>query len=139
METLATVKNEQNLLVIQNAFENFLKGNIAGITDACTDDIVWSAYHHPVVPYSGEYHGKKGVGDFFATLASTTDYTAFETKEFYADGDTVLVKAYHEAIVKATGKKFGHDFLMQFKLRNGKVAYYFAFIDINDQANAFTK
>ena len=139
METLATVKKEQNVTIVQNAFQNFLTGNIAGILDACTDDVAWGAYSHPAVPYSKTYHGKSGVGEFFATLAGNTDYKRFEPREFFAEGDAVLVRGYHEAVVKATGKTFGHDFLMHFRLTNGKVSYYFAFVDINDQANAFTK
>ena len=91
------------------------------------------------MPFSKTYHGKKGVGEFFATLAATSDYKRFETPEFYADGDTVLVKGYQEAVVRTTGKTFAHDFLMQFKLRNGKVFYFFSFIDINDEVKAFTK
>ena len=79
------------------------------------------------------------MGEFFSTLSTTADYKRFEPREFYADGDTVLVRGYHEAVVRSTGKKFGHDFLMHFKMKDGKVFDYFAFIDINDQAQAFTK
>ena len=39
METLATVKKEQNIAIVQNAFTDFLKGNISGILDACTNDV----------------------------------------------------------------------------------------------------
>jgi uncharacterized protein len=139
METLATVKKEQNISIVQQAFENFLKGNVQGIADACTDDITWGSYSDPIVPFTKTYHGKKGVGEFFATLAASADYTKFDTNEFYADGDAVLVKGYQEAVVKTTGKTYGHDFLMQFKLRDGKVYYFFSFIDLSDEIKAFTK
>jgi ketosteroid isomerase-like protein len=137
METLATVKTEANIAVVQNAFENFLKGNIPGILDACTDDITWSSYHNSTVPYAQTYHGKQGAGQFFATLASNVDYTSFQPKEFFADKDRVFVNGYHEAKVKSTGKSFGHDFLMEFRLRDGKVSYFFAGVDTRDQAEAF--
>jgi len=139
METLATVKKEQNVLIVQQAFENFLKGNIQGILDVCTDDITWGAYFDPAVPFSKTYHGKNGVSEFFATLGANTDYKRFDTQEFYADGDTVLVKGFHEAVVKTTGKSFAHDFMMQFKLRDGKLAYFFSFINILDEVKAFAK
>jgi uncharacterized protein len=139
METLATVKKEQNSLTVQQAFDNFLKGNVQGILDVCTDDITWGSYLDPAVPFSKTYQGKKGVGEFFATLAATSDYKTFDTQDFYADGDAVLVKGYQEAVVKTTGKTFAHDFLMQFKLRDGKIAYFFSFIDMNDEVKAFTK
>jgi uncharacterized protein len=138
METLATVKNEQNILTVQKAFQNFLTGNAQGIMDACTDDVTWGSYFDPAVPFSKTYQGKKGVGEFFATLAATADYKKFDTNEFYADADTVLVKGYQEAVVRTTGKKFGHDFLMQFKLRDGKITYFFSFVNMLDEVKAFT-
>jgi uncharacterized protein len=139
METLASVRKEQNVLTVQQAFNDFLKGNVQGILDVCTDDITWGSYFDPAVPFSKTYQGKSGVAEFFGTLAATSDYKTFDTQDFYADGDTVLVKGYQEAVVKTTGKTFAHDFLMQFKLKDGKITNFFSFIDINDEAKAFAK
>jgi hypothetical protein len=138
METLATVKKEQNIAIVQNAFADFLKGNISGIMDACTNDISWNSYDNPAIPYATSYHGKEGVGEFFASLSGSIDYTDFQTKEFFADSDRVFVKGYHKATVKSTGKTFGHDFLMEFWLRDGKISSFFAYVDTRDQAAAFT-
>jgi uncharacterized protein len=137
METLATLKNEQNVSTVKKAFQDFLTGNVQGIMDVCTDDISWGSYFDPSVPFSKTYHGKSGVGEFFATLGGSADYKRFDTNEFYADGDSVLVKGYHEAVVRSTGKTFGHDFLMHFKLRDGKICYFFSYIDILDEMKAF--
>lgn len=139
METLATVKTEQNISIVQNAYAEFGKGNFQGVADACTDDIVWGSYENETVPYAGSYHGKKGVLDFFATLVGSATYTDFQTREFFGSGDHVFVKGYHAATVKATGKSFGHDFLMEFRLANGKVNSFFAYVDTKDQAQAFSK
>ena len=137
METLTTVKNEQNVLTVKQAYQDFLSGNVQGIMDACTDDITWGSYFDPSVPFSKTYHGKHGVGEFFATLGAAADYKKFDTNEFYADGDSVLVKGYHEAVIRSTGNKFGHDFLMHFKLRDGKICYFFSYIDLLDEVKAF--
>lgn len=137
METLASVKTDQNVAVVQQAFDNFSKGNIAGILDACNDDVQWGSYDNPDVPYSSTYSGKKGVAEFFTNLSSSVDYENFETKTFYGDKDMVFVVGNHKAIVKSTGKKFGHDFLMQFRLRDGKISNFFAWIDTRDQGQAF--
>ncbi|MDP4264988.1 MAG: nuclear transport factor 2 family protein [Bacteroidota bacterium] len=139
METLATVKKEQNIQVVQNGFADFLKGNIPGLLDSCNDDIVWGSYDNPLVPYAGTYHGKKGVAEFFTTLAGHIDYSAFEPKEFFADGDHVFVKGYHAGTVKSTHKTFGHDFMMVFQIQDGKIKSFFAWVDSRDQAAAFTK
>lgn len=138
METLTLLKKEQNIAVVQNAFADFAQGNIPGILEACTDDVTWGSYDNAAVPYAKTYHGREGAGEFFATLAATVDYTRFEPREFYGDDAAVLVRGYHGATVKATGKTFGHDFLMQFRLREGKVYEFFAFVDSAEQAEAFT-
>jgi uncharacterized protein len=138
MDTLATVKKEQNISIVQNAFANFLNGNIASIVEACTDDVEWGTYDNSAVPYGQTYHGKNGVAEFFATLVGTIEYTAFQPAEYFADVDMVFVKGYHEATVKSTGKTFGHEFLMDFKLRDGKVSSFFAWVNTRDQAAAFS-
>lgn len=139
METLATVKKDQNILVVQNAFADFAKGNIPGILNVCTESIAWSSFDNASIPYAQTYHGKDGVAEFFSAIASTIEYTDFQPKEFFSDSDRVFVKGYHKATVKTTGKTFGHDFLMEFGLVDGKINYFFAYVDSRDQAAAFTK
>jgi len=139
METLTSIRAEQNISVVQKGFADFLSGNINGILDASAEDVTWGSYENPVVPYAGSFFGKKGVADFFSTLGSAVDYKAFEPKDFYTDKDVVFVKGYHEAVVKSTGKTFGHDFLMEFTIRDGLISRFFAFVDSKDQADAFTK
>jgi ketosteroid isomerase-like protein len=137
MDASATAEKEQNISIVQNAFENFLKGKIQGILDACTDDIKWGAHENAGVPYAQTYYGKEGTAEFFTTLSGSIDYSEFQPKEFFADGDKVFVKGSHKAKVKSTGKTFGHDLLMEFSLRDGKIASFFAWVDSRDQAQAF--
>ena len=139
METLATVKKEQNISIVQKAYAEFAKGNIPGILENCTDDITWSSFDNSPVPFAGTFNGKRGVADFFAALGGSVDYTEFQPKEFFADADKVFAKGYHKAKVKSTGKTFGHEFLMEFSLRDGKVFSFFAWVDSRDEAAAFTK
>jgi uncharacterized protein len=138
METLASVKTEQNIEIVQKAYADFANGNISGVVDACTDDVVWASYDNPAIPYATSYQGKKGVTEFFGSVAASIDYKDFQPREFFAVADKVFVKGYHKATVKSTGKSFGHDFLMEFQLRNGKVSSFFAYVDTRDQATAFS-
>ena len=97
-----------------------------------------SSFDNPAIPYATAYQGKEGVAGFFASLAGSIDYADFQTNEFFADSDRVFVKGYHKATVKSTGKAFDHDFLMEFRLRDGKISSFFAYVDTRDQAAAFT-
>jgi ketosteroid isomerase-like protein len=139
METLATVKQDVNLNVVKNAFDDFLRGNVAAVVNACTDDVEWGSYDNPATPYAKTYRGKSGVADFFATLAGAVDYQAFELKELHASGDRVFAKVYHKATVKSTARGFAHDFLMEFRLRDEKICNAFAYVDSRDQAAAFSE
>jgi uncharacterized protein len=135
----ASAAKEQNIALVKNAFSDFLKGNIEGVIGAFTDDIEWGGHTNSLVPYAQTYHGKAGASEFFKTLASTIDYSAFEPQQFYADANKIFVKGYHRAKVKSTGNTFGHNFLMEFTLANGKISSFFAWIDSLDQARAFQK
>src|SRR5689334_21382110 len=116
METLATVKTEQNIAAVQQAYADFAKGNIQAVANACTEDVVWGSYENDRVPYAGNFYGRKGVIDFFTALGGSIDYLEFQPKEFFGSGDKVFVKGYHKGKNKKTGKTFGHVFLMEFTL-----------------------
>ena len=135
METLTQTKN--NVQVIQQAFADFGSGNIQGILDVCTNDIVWSTAENPGVPITGTFKGKDGVKNFFSTLAENVDYSSFEPKEFFSDKNAVIVLGHHSGKVKKTGKTFDHDWCMVFRLRDEKTYNYFAFVDTRDQAESF--
>ena len=135
METETLTKN--NVQIIQQAFDDFGKGNIQGILDVCTNDVVWSGAENPNVPIAGTFKGKEGVGNFFSTLAENVNYSRFEPKEFFNDKDAVIVLGHHTGTVKKTGKTFDHDWCMIFRLRDGKMYNYYVFVDTRDQAESF--
>ncbi len=135
METATQTKN--NVQIIQQAFADFSKGNIQGILDVCSNDVVWSGAENPNVPIAGTFKGKEGVSKFFSTLAENVDYSNFEPKEFFSDKDAVIVLGHHTGKVKKTGKTFDHDWCMIFKLHEGKMYSYYVFVDTRDQAESF--
>jgi ketosteroid isomerase-like protein len=135
METLS----KTNTAIVKDAFADFSKGNIAGILSVCTNDIIWSSYPVPEIPYAKTYRGKKEVAEFFSALAASVTYTQFEPKEFYESGKKVIVKVYQAAIVKETGKNYAQDTIMEFEFQNGHVAAFFAYFDTYEQANAHKK
>ena len=137
METLTATQT--NIEKAQQGFANFGIGNIQAILDECSNDVSWGTWDNPGLPYAKTFHGKPGVGEFFQSLANTLDYTAFEPKEFYEAGNKVFAKVYQAATVKATGKSYAHDCLMEFSFSNGKISNFFAYVDIADQVRAFTK
>ena len=134
------MEKQTNVEIIQQAYADFAAGDIAAITEKCTDDVSWGSYENPDIPYAGMFYGKPGVMEFFSRIANTIDYTDFSPKEYFNDDarDAVFVRGYHAAKVKSTGKTFSHDWLMEFYSREGKMYSFFVFVDSHDQAKAFS-
>jgi ketosteroid isomerase-like protein len=133
----SAIVTRTNLQIIQQAFDDFSKGNIGAIVNACSDDVVWGSYKIPDVPMSGLFYGKEGVQEFFTELGANVHYSFFAPKEFITQGDRVVVLGHHTGTVTKTGKSFDHDWCFTFKMNNGKVQNYFAYTDSREQALAF--
>ncbi|MBL7729622.1 MAG: nuclear transport factor 2 family protein [Chitinophagaceae bacterium] len=134
-----TTKTQANITLVQEAFGNFGKGDIPAIIAVCTEDVSWGSWENDTVPFAQNYQGKEGAMQFFTHLADHLDYKRFEPRDFFAAGEKVFAKVYHEAEVKSTGKSFAHDSLLEFTIRDEKISYFFAYVDTHDQARAFAK
>ena len=132
METTASTLTKNNVQVVQQAINNFQQGNIPAIIDACTDDVQFFLYKVPNAPFTGSFYGKEGIQQFFATLSQFANYTVFEPKDYFAQGDSVIVLVHQTATIRSTGKNFDHEICMHFKVRDGKIAYYYGFLDSYD-------
>jgi uncharacterized protein len=136
MET--SIATRSNLQVIQQAFDDFAKGNIPAIINTLTDDVRWSSFKIPGAAMSGNFFGKEGAQEFFKHLNEQIKFSLFEPREFIVQGDSVIVLGHQAGIVKSTGKSFDHDWCFSFKMKHGKVHSYFAFTDSYEQAKAFS-
>jgi uncharacterized protein len=136
MET--SIATRSNLQVIQQAFNDFAKGNIPAIIDTLADDVRWGSFKIPGAAMSGNFFGKEGVQEFFKHLDEQIRFSVFEPREFIVQGDSVIVLGHQAGIVKSTGKSFDHDWCFSFKMKGGKVQSYFAFTDSYEQAKAFS-
>jgi ketosteroid isomerase-like protein len=100
---MATTK-EQNINIVQNGVNEFIKGNIPGMLDACADDIVWITSLNPDLPFAKIYKGKTAAGQFFKDLGSNVDFSEFSPGKYYGDDDMVFVKMQQAATVKKPAK-----------------------------------
>lgn len=137
MHTLTVT--EANIEIAKKGFADFGKGDIGAILDACTSDVTWSTWENEKVPFAKTYKGKNGVAEFFQTLAGSVDYSAFNPTAYYAADNKVFAKVFHAATVKATGKSFAHDTVLEFTIEDEKIKSFFAYVDSLDQAQAFEK
>ena len=124
------MQEAQNTKVVQEAYAAFGRGDVQGILDRVTDDVIWKGVYGAAahVPTSGERRGKSAVATFFKQVAETVKFSRFEPKEFIATGDRVVALGSYNGTT-SIGKGFESDFAMVFTLKNGKVSHFQEFCD----------
>jgi ketosteroid isomerase-like protein len=124
------MQEAQNTKVVQEAYAAFGRGDVQGILDRLTDDVIWKGVYGAAayVPTSGERRGKEAVATFFKQVAETMKFSRFEPKEFIAAGDKVVALGSYSGTT-SIGKSFESEFSMVFTLRNGKVSHFQEFTD----------
>jgi uncharacterized protein len=92
------------LLLVQAAYADFQRGDIANLLARLTDDIVWTpSAPAGLVPWGGARTGKDGVSQFFEQLGGGFELTKFDPSEFIASGDRVVVLVGIAGNARATG------------------------------------
>ena len=86
------MSDTRNTQVVKDAYAAFGRGDVNGILALVDDNVDWQAVKGTecVLPTAGQRRGRKAVGEFFAQIASTIAFDAFEPREFVAQGDTVV-------------------------------------------------
>jgi ketosteroid isomerase-like protein len=129
--------SEQNVAVVREAYAAFGRGDVDGILDRCSDNVVWEGVigANANVPQSGIRHGKDQVREFFRQVAESATFVRFEPKEFVAQGDRVVVLGSYAATVTSTGRSTESDWVMVFRLVDGRISEFREFTD-SAQLNA---
>jgi ketosteroid isomerase-like protein len=129
--------SQTNIELAKSQYAAFQRGDIASILASLTDDIEWITSGDGL-PTTGTRRGAAQVAQFFESVANTWNFTVFEPREFMASGDSLAVSGHYAAIAKPTGKKMAADWLMVWKIRDGKVSYFREYTDTEALAAALT-
>ncbi|MFN7926091.1 MAG: nuclear transport factor 2 family protein [Bryobacteraceae bacterium] len=124
--------------LVQSLYAAFGRGDVAFILERVAPDCTWVA-PGTGIPNAGVYSGPAGVGAFFQKLASTENVTAFEPKEYFENGDSVVALGTEECTAIATGKQMKTDWAMLFRVSGGKVVYWQSFYDTSAYMVAHAK
>jgi ketosteroid isomerase-like protein len=87
-------------------YQCFGKGDLAGVLDTLSEDVVWELVGPHSIPYFGRYSGRDGVKDFFAALFENEEILEFLPEQFIGTGDTVAVIGRERCRAKRTGREF---------------------------------
>lgn len=128
-----------NISLVKQIYSYFGQGNLDGVIDMLSDDITWVIAPIKNYPPSGTHKGKDEVRNFFIQVGSLVDTLAFEPKEFYADGDVVLVRGSYKFKVKSNGNEIISDWVEYFQFSDGKIVNYEEYCDTAAFQNAFSE
>ena len=133
------MSEQDNIAIVQQAYDNFKAGNIPALLALLSDDVDWQLPAMENVPFAGKFTGRDGVGEFFALVGTNQESLRFEGRETIAQGDKVASLGFYQWRVKSTNREFSSDFCHIFTIRDGKIVAFHEFMDTAACANAYRK
>lgn len=129
---------QDNVRVVQDAYAAFKRADIQGLLELFAEDIDWWTPGSPEqIPYAGRRSGRGPVGDFFARLAETTEFTVFDPQQYIAQGDRVVASGNYRGRTLTAGRPFDIDWLHVFTVRDGRITSFREYNDTAALAAAF--
>lgn len=122
------MNDRKNVQKIDELYSAFGRGDIGFILDQLAEDVRWVVHLEAIVPWAGDFSGKKQVPRFFEAH-SAVEILGFEPKEAVAEGDTVVSMGEFACRVRSTGKTSRHKWVFIWKFRGDKVASHEQFHD----------
>lgn len=131
------MREQQNVELVQQCYADYGKGDIDHLIGCMSPDIDWELASVPGVDFSGKRHGCDQVREFFRLNGEQQTVRQFAPREYIAQGDKVVVLGHGAWTVKRTGLDFESDWVHVFTFREGKVAAFREFMDVNVAVEAF--
>lgn len=128
---------EQNKQVVMEGYRLFQAGDIARLTELYHDDAEWVTPESDYVPFSGNFHGKQGIAQFFSKLDAGAQVVHFTPREVIAEGDKVVVMGDSSWIARPTGRAYDSPWVHVFTLRDARVSRFVGYFDTAACEKAF--
>ncbi len=126
-----------NIEIAKKAYADFSRGDVAAILEGLDENVEWITPGQGL-PTCGVRHGKAEVAEFFRLVAATWKFHAFEPREFISSGDALAVRGHYDATAIATGRRAAGDWVMTWRIRNGKVTQFQEYTDTAALLDAMT-
>lgn len=134
------MSTEENVLLIQNLFAAFGRGDIPSALNLLAYDVDWQSpvtrSPHRMITWSAPRRGREEVAQFFQEMGQKSQPERFEIIGFTAQDDRVVVEGRNKGRIRATGRDYEHDWVMIFTIRAGQIAGHRHFYDTADIESA---
>jgi ketosteroid isomerase-like protein len=127
-----------NITVTQGAYERFGAGDIPGMLEFLSPEVVIEFYGPDVIPYAGTWRGHAEVTRWLETIFASLEVRRFEPQEMLADADKVVTTGTLELVARSTGQGFASDFVHVITLADGRWVRFRDWMNTAAAAEAFS-
>jgi ketosteroid isomerase-like protein len=102
---------QDNVAAIKKMYADFGAGDILGVLNAMSEDIVWKQAPNGPPPFAGTIRGREPLSEWFHEMETVSDRQTCEPREFIARGNKVVVLGHYAVRSRATGKLWESDWV----------------------------
>ena len=118
-----------NVQVINDAYEAFQRGDIPSLLENVSDEVQWNA--PGILPQGGDYHGRDGVGAFFAAIGENWSELQIKFDDLIADGPLVISLGQARGKLSSGGET-AYGFCHAFTLDDGQITRFREYVAVDD-------
>ena len=107
--------------VVRRLFAAFGAGDLDALLGTVHPDSRWTYYGANPRLSAATFSGHAAVRRFFARILERLEMTEFNTDEFVAEGDTVVIFGSEAGSVRATGQPFRNAWSQKYVVRDGLI------------------
>lgn len=107
--------------IVQRMFAAFGAGDLDALLETVHPQSRWTYYGANPRLGRAEFSGHAAVRRFFEGILERLEMTAFETREFVAEGDTVVIFGGEAGTVRSTGAPFRNEWSQKYVVQDGLI------------------
>ena len=107
--------------VVRRMFAAFRAGDLDALLATVHPDSRWTYYGANPRLSAAEFSGHASVRRFFARILERLEMTEFNTDEFVAEGETVVIFGSEAGTVRANGRAFRNVWSQKYVVRDGLI------------------
>ena len=102
-------------------FAAFAAGDVDSLLETVHEDSQWVYYGANPRLSNAEFSGHAAVRKFFERILTRLEIEVFDTREFVAQGDTVVVFGGESGQVRSTGQPFRNEWVQKYVVEDGLI------------------
>ena len=107
--------------VVKRLFAAFGARDLDALIETVQPESHWTYYGANPQLSRAEFRGRAKVRRFFERILERLEITAFNTDQFVATGDTVVIFGSESGTVKATGRSFRNEWSQKYVVKDGLI------------------